>query len=194
MKLLLAASVLFGSNLVFAASGGGHGGASKHTGLPPAAALEEKPLQPATRYSGRTPIDLKNGLKMNNGTYGAPNADYEAWASQPSVVPNVSEKTYPYHAKGEFIKGVNESAEFVEHAIWNWERSIAHPTEVTKPEVLEYAKASVNTMKPILEKFKKAVSDAKGANSGSWDEAQNNARKALVELRGSYAQLHNNTH
>jgi hypothetical protein len=162
-----------------------------HT-VPPEAAMVVKPLQPATRYSGRTPVDLTNGLPMNNGTYGLPNKSYEAWAEAPTVTPNVSDKTYPYARKDAFVAGLNESASFVKSALHNWDYSINHPTEVTKPEVIEYAKASINTMKPLLEKFEKALSDANGAGKSDWDNAQTNARKALVELRGQYSQLHHN--
>lgn len=160
--------------------------------VPPEAAMQEKPLEPATRYSGRAPIDLTHGLPFNNGTYGLPNKDYEVWAQSPVIRPNVSELTYPYARQGAFVNGLRESADFITVALNNWQSSIDHPTEVTKPEVLEYAKASIATLKPILEKFDKAVDDAKGASRDNWETAQTNARKALEELRGTYTQLHKN--
>ena len=191
--LSLASGLMLASQLAFAV-GPTHEVAKPHRDhtVPPAAAMVEKQLQPATRYTGRTPVDLKNGLLMNNGTYGLPNKDYEVWAEAPVVTPNVSDKTYPYARKDAFVSGLNESASFVKSALFNWDYSINHPTEVTKPEVIEYAKASINTMKPLLEKFEKAVSDASGASKSSWDTAQTNARKALTELRGSYSELHHN--
>lgn len=160
--------------------------------VPPEAAMQEKPLQPATRYSGRTPIDLKHGLPFNNGTYGLPNKDYEVWAQSPVIRPNVSERTYPYARQDAFVNGLKESADFINVAVQYWQDSIDHPTEVTKPEVLEYAKSSIATMKPVLEKFDKAVSEAKGAGRDDWETAQTNARKAMVELRETYSQLHRN--
>lgn len=194
LRLLSATLALFVSSQSAFAVGPKHEEAKPHRdhSVPPAAAMAERQLQPATRYTGRTPVDLKNGLLLNNGTYGLPNKDYEVWAEAPVVTPNVSDKTYPYARKDAFVNGLNESASFIKSALYNWDYSINHPTEVTKPEVIEYAKASINTMKPLLEKFEKAVSEANGASKSNWDTAQTNARKALTELRGSYSQMHNN--
>ena len=159
---------------------------------PPEAAMVPKVYAPATRFSGRTPIDLSAGIPFNNGTYGAPNPDYQIWAETPSYRPNVSEKAYPFARKDDFVSGLRESEDFVKTAIWSWNNSIAHPTEVTKPEVLEYAKASVATMQPLLDKLSAAISKADSASEGSWTSAESDARKALVDARGTYAGLHKN--
>ncbi len=146
---------------------------------------EKKKLEPATRYSGRTPIDLSNGIAFNNGTYGLPNAAYESWAAAPVIVPGVSEKNYPYAEKEDFIRGLKESSMFVEAAIWNWQQS-------TRDSVKEYAKQAEETMKKPLEDFYKAVDAAKGAGQGDWEKEQANARQALINLRGTYSSLHKN--
>lgn len=146
-------------------------------------------LEPATRYSGRTPIDLNNGIPFNNGTFGMGNANYEKWASAPAVVPGVSELNYPYGDRADFIGGCEESANFVENAIFNWKLP---PSAITKPEAKAYGDLAAGTMQPLLDKFNESIRVAKSAGRGDWEKAQSDARHALGEMRATYSSLHKN--
>jgi hypothetical protein len=152
------------------------------------AASANAPLAPAGRYSGRTPIDIKNGVSFNNGTYGAPNKDYEAWANDGLIVPGLSEKAYPYSAKAQFVSRLQESAKFVEDAITNWKMV----TPDTKPEAKEYGEKSAQTMEPLLLQFKASIKAASGSSQSDWDKNQADAKHALSEMRGTYSSLHRN--
>lgn len=147
-------------------------------------------LKPSTKYSGRTPIDLTNGLLFNNGTYGLPNKNYEKWAETPVVVPGLSELTYPFSEKNDFVSACEESADFVESAIYNWKQS----TAITKPEAKEYGEKSAQTMQPLLERLNDAIHSCKSSNKGDWEKAQSDARRALIEMRATYSSLHRNVH
>jgi hypothetical protein len=153
------------------------------------AAAPAKHLEPATTYNGASPIELKNGMLFNNGTFGAQNPEYETWAQGPFVVPGISEKTYPFSAKEDFVAGLEESERFVDTAIWNWGR-----TTNMFPDALSYAKASTATMQPILDKYRTSLGKVRSAGQGDWDSTQAEARRSLVELRSTYAQLHKNVH
>lgn len=145
--------------------------------------------QPATSYSGSTPIDQKNGLILNHGTYGMENKDYESWAAAPAVVAGLSEQPYSYRQKGEFVRTLKEQVSWGETAIGNWKQT----SEITRPEAVEYSKKAVEMMSPILENLKKAVSKANGANEKEWSGAESDARKALIDFRTAYTQTHHNT-
>jgi hypothetical protein len=147
-----------------------------------------KPLEPATRYSGRTPVDLSNGIPFNNGTYGRPNPNYEKWVDSPLLVPGVSDLNYPYTDKAGFVNGLKESQYFVEDAIQNWKTTSA----ITKPEAKAYGENAANTMQPLLNRFKDMVKQTEGAGQNDWDKAQADARHALVEMRATYSSLHKN--
>jgi hypothetical protein len=150
--------------------------------------IKEKPLSPATRYSGRTPIDLQNGILFNNGTFGLPNEEYEAWHDAPTVVPGMSEKTYPFESKAAFVQAMEESAVFIEHAIWNWERT----TPDTLPETAEHSKTAAETMRPLLKSYRDTIKKISGAGRSDWDQMQAEGRRAVSNLRGTYSQIHRN--
>jgi hypothetical protein len=180
--LALNASLTVGLTLLLSApgalaAGGGH--------VPQ---QEPVKLQPAKRYSGNSPIDRRNGTPFSNGTFGLPNPTYEEWAKAPTIVPGVSEKTYPFQQKKKFVAGVRESLQFIEHAIWNWEQT----SPDTKPEAVEYSKASIEKMKPLLERARETLAAAKSASRSEWDQAQADSRQALIDLRVEYAGLHKN--
>ena len=167
---------LFSASIALASGGGG-------------AAFEQRTdLQPATRFSGGTPIDLSHGLLFNNGTYGARNPDVDAWTTTPLIVPGVSERTYTFEQKAHFVSGLQESADFVATAIWNWQQT----SSITKPEAAEFSKEAAAKMQPLLDKFKGVISSTRSAGKGDWEKAQIDARRALIDLRVTYAQLHNN--
>lgn len=148
-------------------------------------------LEPATRYSGRTPIDLTNGIPFDNGSYGKPNPNYEKWASSPRLTPDVSDLVYPYSDRADFIAGCETSAQFVETAIANWK---VPPSSITKPEVIEARTQWISTMQPLLDKFNDTVRTLKSAGKGDWEKAQSDARHALVEMRSTYSSLYKNVH
>jgi hypothetical protein len=150
--------------------------------------IEKPVLKPATRYSGNSPIDLTNGMTFNNGTFGLPNEAYEEWAKSNLVVPGLSEKTYPFTQKADFIRGMEESVQFIEAAIENWKQTSAD----TKPEAVEYSKKAVETLTPLLEKTREAIVTAKKIGKGDWEKAQSSARQTLIDARVAYWQLHKN--
>jgi hypothetical protein len=147
-----------------------------------------KKLGPAKKYNGATPTDLSNGLIFNNGTYGLPNDEYESWSSEKTVAAGMSSKAYPYAAKLRFVTNLEERLTFFDAAIWNWSRSSAD----TKPEAIEYAKASTETISPKLEKARKALTAAKGANPSDWANVETEARQSFLDLQSTYYSLHRN--
>lgn len=148
----------------------------------------KRPLGPSSRYSGGTPIDLSNGLTGSNGTYGLPNKEYEEWATAPLDFPGLSQKDYPYNNKKEFIQSIDEQIMWGTHAIANYKQTSAE----TKPEAVEYSKQAIEALTPALERLKEARSKVKGAGESEWQSAQSNAKKAVLDLRGAYTQMHKN--
>lgn len=151
---------------------------------PPA---DNKVLKPATRYSGSTPIDLSNGLLFNNGTYGAPNPDYEAWSKAATVVAGLSERPYSYSQKTQFVTIMQEQLIWGQSAIRNWES-----TTNEFPDAVAYSKAAIEKIKPELDKLKTASDKASSAGDGAWTQAESEARRALIDFRITYMQMHKN--
>jgi hypothetical protein len=145
-------------------------------------------LKPATRYSGRTPIDLTNGMLGNNGTIGLDNPAYEIW-SEKTVAVGMSERSYPFSEKARFTENLNERLNFFDQAIWNWSRV----SDITKPEVVEYAKAATAKLTPMLETAKKDAGDASASNESTWTANQDRARKSFLDLQAAYYAEHKNT-
>lgn len=143
--------------------------------------------QPATRYSGGTPIDLSNGILFNNGTYGMRNDDYESWARAATVVAGLSERPYSYTQKPQFVTIMKEQVQWGEAAIANWKN-----TTNEFPDALAYSKAAVEKMSPLLDKMKSATDSASSASASGWTSAENDARRALIDFRISYMQMHKN--
>ena len=169
-------AAFFTSQSVFA-TGGAHG-----------VDLEPKALEPATRYSGSSPIDTKNGIPFNNGTFGLPNPVYEKWAAAPIIVPGNVDLPYPYSWKSNFIRELEENIRFAETAIRNWKTV----TENTKPEAQEYAQKAIASLEPQLQRLKEATRAAASASQSNWDKAQADARQALIDMRLTYSSLHHN--
>lgn len=146
-------------------------------------------LKPATRYSGRTPVDLSNGIPFNNGTYGKPNPEIEKWGASALTTPSLSELNYPFEEKARFVSGCRESLEFLEAAIANWQ---AAPSAITKPEAKEYREQAAKTMAPVTDRLKAAIKKADGSSRSDWEKAQAEARNAVAEARATYSDLHKN--
>ncbi len=146
-----------------------------------------KKLEPATRYSGPSPIDLSNGITGNNGTYGVPNQTYEEWAKQKKVVPGINDAAYPFEQKEQLTLSLDEQVMWGETAIKNW-KNVA----TDKEEVKAYAKQAAETMDPLLAKLKDAAKSVRGAGKNDWGSAEEGARKALSDFRVGYKALHNN--
>jgi hypothetical protein len=151
---------------------------------PPA---DNKVLQPATRYSGGTPIDMSNGLLFNNGTFGAPNPEYEAWAKSATVVAGLSERPYSYSQKIQFVTILQEQVIWGESAIRNWKS-----TTNEFPDALAYSKAAVEKMQPELDKLKSTSDKANSSGDSGWTQAESEARRALIDFRITYMQMHKN--
>lgn len=148
---------------------------------------EAQKLEPATRYSGSSPIDLKHGLPGGNGTYGLRDTNYEEWAKQNKIVPGVNDSPYAYTQKESLLQNLAEQVMWGETAIANWKNSSSN-----KPEVSAYAKQAAETMSPLLEKLKDATKTASGAGAKDWSSAEQGARKALSDFRSGYRGLHHN--
>lgn len=144
-------------------------------------------VQPATRYSGSTPIDLSHGLLFNNGTYGVRNDDYEAWARTATVVAGLSERPYSFAQKASFVNVMNEQIAWGEAAIDNW-----NSTSNEFPDALAYSKAAVEKMSPALDKLKSSTHLANGAKDSDWSSSESGARRALIDFRAAYTQMHKN--
>lgn len=150
--------------------------------------VKHQELHPAKRYSGNTPIDMTHGIPFNNGTFGLPNAEHEAWAHAPTIVPGLSEKIYPFADRKRFVEALEDRLQFFKAAIWNWQQT----SEITKPEAIEYSKAAIDHLQPFVEKLADATKRAAKVGQDEWDGAQAEARKAMVDVYGLYTRLHHN--
>lgn len=164
------------------AAGGGAAGPGQH--FTPSKTPPE--LKPATIYSGQSPIDLTNGLLFNNGTFGQPNAEYEAYKSEQHWAVGLINRTYSFAEKSKFAKIVAERIQFHEHAVWNW----ARVSDRTKPEVIEYAKAVSTEIQPLIDRAKSALKQVESASEKGWLEVQAEAKQAYVALQTFYREKH----
>lgn len=165
-------------------TGSEHGGKGHHfepQNNPP-------PTEPGQDFSGDQSIDLKNGIDWNRGTYGVPNPDTESWAKTSTWAVGLAERAYPYEAKTHFIDTLNERIEFYENAVINWKRK----SSITKPEVVAYADKAVQDVSPRVDAARKAWSAAKASGKSSWDKAQEEAKRAFLDLQNFYYNLHRN--
>ena len=144
-------------------------------------------VQPATRYSGSTPIDLSHGVLFNNGTYGVRNDEYESWARAATVVAGLSERPYSYAQKASFMNVMKEQILWGESAIDNW-----NSTTNEFPDALAYAKAAVEKISPVVDKLKSATDSANSAKENDWANSESAARRALIDFRVTYMQMHKN--
>jgi hypothetical protein len=146
------------------------------------------PTTPAARYSGNTPIEETNGIVLNSGTYGLPNAEYEKWASGSTWAVSLAERTYDFSEKERFVTTLDERIRHFEHAVWNFSRV----TTVSTPEGKAHAEKTAADLGPRIEKARDAWSKAKSSGRSEWVESQNAAKRAFVELQSLYYGLHKN--
>jgi hypothetical protein len=146
------------------------------------------PTDPSPVYSGHQPINLKNGITFNRGTFGAPNPEIEGWAKNSTWAVGLAERPYPFTAKAKFISTLNDRIIHFEHAVWNW----GQKTEKTKPEVVEYAQKATAEIAPKIEAARKAWKVAKSAGQADWEKSQDEAKRAFLELQNHYYSLHRN--
>jgi hypothetical protein len=165
-------------------SEGGHGAGGHHF-VPKA---NPAPTEPAKTYSGNQAIDLKHGITFNQGTYGVPNPEIEAWAKNSTWAVGLAERPYPYSDKAKFLATLNQRIQHFEHAVWNWGRK----SEKTKPEVVEYAQKATAEITPKIESARKAWKAAKSSGESNWEKSQDEAKRAFLELQSFYYSLHRN--
>jgi hypothetical protein len=72
--------------------------------------------------------------------------------------------------------------------MFNW----SHVTEISKPEGQEHAKNAIASLTPVLDRLKDATKKADSSDSGHWEVAQADLRRALIDWRSAYTQLHKN--
>lgn len=149
---------------------------------------EAPKLEPAGRFAGTTAIDLKNGRGFNNGTYGVDNPEVKKYALAPTWAVSLSDLGYPYENKDRFVSTLDERIAFFEQAVWNW----ARVSDITKPEVKEYAAKSTADISPRIERARSAWSKAKSAGRADWDKASEEAKHAFLDLQSFYYSLHKN--
>jgi len=101
---------------------------------------------------------------------------------------SLSELGYPYENKDRFIATLDERLVFFEQAIWNW----ARVSDITKPEVKEYAAKATADITPRLERARSAWSKAKSAGRSDWDKASDDAKHAFLDVQSFYYGLHKN--
>ncbi len=143
---------------------------------------------PSNDYSGSSPINHDNGGFFNNGTFGAPNPDYEKWASSPTWAVSLAERPYPFEEKDRFVKSLSERISHFEHAIWNYEQV----TEVSTPAGVAHAKQASADLAPRIEKAREAWKTAKSSGRDDWDKTQASAKRAFLELQSYYYGMHKN--
>ena len=180
-KSLLLTSTMACTTLVALSSSlahnGPHGGGVDTNG---------NPLQPSAHYSGASPIDLKNGLFFNNGTFGLPNEDYETWSKSLEAV-GISERNYPYDQRQRFIAAYSDRVTFFRVALENLGQTTSE-----YPDALIYAKEATATVTPKFDKLKDMLSQLQGASASNWERVQGDARRALADAQTTYYGMHHN--
>ncbi|CAN5641491.1 hypothetical protein BH10BDE1_BH10BDE1_11500 [soil metagenome] len=153
---------------------------------------EPKPRPPLTapsqNYSGKTPIDRGNGNFFSVGTYGAPNPDYEAWATSPTWAVSLAQRPYSFEQKDRFIESLDDRIKLFEAASWNY----GQVSEISRPEGQAHAKQAAADLAPKIEKARDAWKKAKSANKDEWENAQNVAKRSFLELQSFYYSMHKN--
>ncbi|HVK61665.1 MAG TPA: hypothetical protein VM432_08955 [Bdellovibrionales bacterium] len=152
----------------------------------------QQELSPSAVYSGNSPIDLSHGLLFNNGTFGLPNTSIEEWAKAPVLFPNISEKNYAYEVRDErhrLVRSAKFLLEWGKAAIWNYE----HVTADSRPEAIEHSKQAIATLEPGLQRLETAFDKLNGAGRSDWASAQEELRRAIVDFRLAYTQMHKNS-
>ncbi len=139
---------------------------------------EENESKPATRYSGSTPVDLGRGLPFNNGTYGNVNAEYEAKATAGYTAPGLRASPYSYKEQNQFVANIKALFPIYEDAIANLKSN-----KDERAEVKTYREQQRTDLETRLEAAKDATKKAGGANENEWNGAQENARRAFVDLQ-----------
>ncbi len=147
------------------------------------------PTGPAPRFSGNSPIDESNGIVMNSGTFGLPNKENQAWALSPTWAVSLAERPYSYQQKARFIKTLDERINHYEIAVWNYGRVT---DTVSKPEGKAHAEKAAAELNPRIEKAREAWSKAKSSGPGEWESAQEEAKRAFVELQSFNYGMHKN--
>lgn len=178
-------TVLLISSVVFIASvslaSGGHGPVT-----------HEQELSPSATYNGNTPTDLSHGLLFNNGTFGLANPSIEEWAKIPVVFPGISEKSYEYDSKAQrkgLIREANYQVSWGRAAIMNYGAVSAD----TRPEAVAHAKHAIEVIEAAVNRLEDATDKLEGAGRGDWDTAQADVRRAIVNFRLAYTQMHKNS-
>ncbi len=190
----VAVGVLVFITLAFSVVASASGGQTKGHGKDEGAGHHFEPtneipkLDPAERFSGATAIDLKNGMGFNNGTYGKPNPEVQKFASSPTWAVSLSELGYPFENKDRMVTTLDERLAFFEQALWNW----ARVSDITKPEVKEYAAKATADLAPRLERARSAWSKAKSAGRADWERASDEAKHAFLDVQSFYYSLHRN--
>lgn len=132
----------------------------------------------STRYSGSAPIDLSRGLPFNNGTFGNRNESYEAKATAGYTAPGLRASTYDYKERGQFVKSIQALFPIYQDAINNLKSN-----KDQRPEVKAYREQRLKDLEARLEAAQEATDKADSANENEWSGAQENARKAFVDLQ-----------
>ncbi len=148
----------------------------------------EQELHPAPLYNGNTPIDRSHGLLFNNGTFGLNNPTIEEWAKAKVLFPGISETSYPYENRKHFIREAQNQVEWGHAAIRNYQ----HVSADSLPEAADHSKKAISTLEPALQRLEKAVDAVEDAGKNDWDLAQSELRKALIDFRMAYTQMHKN--
>lgn len=184
-SILFAATLLTSLNVL---AHDEHGDAEGHSAGHFSPKAPTAPTHPSATYNGNSAIDMKNGLGFNNGTFGNPNTDYEKWGQSSTWAVSLAERPYSYDQKDRFIQTLDERITHYEHAVWNW----ARVTEITKPEVKEYAEKATADIKPRIERARQMWKAAKSSGKGDWEKSQDDAKRAFLELQSFYSSLHKN--
>lgn len=145
---------------------------------------------PSAHFSGGTAIDRTNGNFFNIGTYGAENPDNQQWAKSSTWAVSLAERPYAFDQKDRFIATLDERISHFETAVWNYSKV----TDISKPEGKAHAEKATADLKPRIEKAREAWSKAKSSGRGEWEQTQNDAKRAFLELQSFYYGMHKNVH
>ncbi len=170
MRRMSAFAVLFLTSLAFASEN----------------ASKAHSLEPATRYDGNVPIDLKHGRVGNNGTVGKANPAWTILAESDLTAPGLIASPYPYTKKNLFVAAIKDRLRFYDEAVQNLEDK---SDMNKKAEVAQFSERALPDLKNRLEQAKKALNEANTAGEKEWSNAEDSARASFVTLKTTYEGL-----
>jgi hypothetical protein len=155
--------------------------------LGPLPEFRKQELKPSTRYSGSAPIDMSHGLLGQNGTFGLPNPDYEAWSQAPTIGVSLSQKSYAYAMRDKLIATLDERLNFYRDALWNLRQKAKNANAAVEEG---YKAKAPGAIEAPLKEARSAWEELRSAGESGWAAAEAKAKEAFSKLQSDYYSLH----